>query len=299
MLKTIGIWLVLFSLAVCYGKNGTENYKLVYPDNIPVNTSFNISLITSSVFPSADRLVLYIIPGEKISLQKIELKSLYANEVLNFSSSKLEGYIGQVYKTVINLEDSTLSAGMYFQILLSLSSESASKSDIKLYGVFKLGNQILGLLKSGGNDRLDDNFITANLEFYKPQKSAGKSLLFENGSSLNFSLQKINSENLLTEFWINLDNPDITFLQVFAKNYSDFQYTFSTNNYQMFILKAVNKNLSNINPYFASNNVWYHIAIDFSFTNHTITFYCNGNLISMDDIPVFLKANDLELYFSR
>ena len=299
MLKNIGIWLVFFSLAVCYGKDGTENYKLVYPSNIPINSSFDISLITSSVFSSADRLVLYIIPGEKISLQKIELKSFYINKVLNFSSSSLEGYAGQVYKTVINLEDSTLSAGTFFQILLNFNSESNSKSDVKFYGVFKAGNQYLGSLKSSESDQLEDNFITANLEFYKPQKSAGKSLLFENGSSLNFSLQKIQAENLLTEFWIKLNNPRLTFLQISAKNYSDFQYTFSTNSYQMLLLKAFNKNLNNMDPHFTSEHVWYHIAIDFSFINHSITFYCNGNLISRDDIPVFLKANDLEFNFQN
>ena len=299
MLKTIGIWLIFFSLTVCYGKDGTDNYKLVYPDNIPVNSSFNISLITSSIFPSADRLVLYIIPGEKISLQKIELKSFYANEVLNFSPSKLEGYIGHVYKTVINLEDSTLSAGTYFQVLINLRSESTSKSDVKLFGLFKLGDQILGSLKSSESDQLEDNFITANLNFYQPQKSAGKSLLFDNGSSLNFSFQKIETENLLTEFWIKLNNPKMTFLQISGRNYSNFKYSFSTNNYQMLIIKADNKSLSNLYPSFASNHVWYHIAIDFSFINHSIAYYCNGNLISSDNIPIFLKANDLEFNFQN
>jgi len=297
MLKTINIWLVFFSIAVCYGMDGSKNYKIVYPSNIPENSSFNISLITSNIFSSADRLDLYIIPGDKISLKKIELKSLYTNEVLNFSSSELKGYTGQVFKAVINLDDSTLSSETYFQVLMSFNSESVSRSDVKFYGVFKEGDQILGPLQQSEKDALGDNFITANFRFYQPQKRAGKSILFEGGSSLNFTLNKVQSNNLLTEFWLKLDKSKTTFLQVFDKNFSDFQYTFSTNNYQMLIINTINKNLSNINPYFTSNNVWYHIAIDFSFSNHTISYYCNGLLILKDDIPIFLNANDLVFNF--
>ena len=298
MLKTICIWFVFFSLTVCYGKNGSDNYNLVYPKNIPVNSYFDISLITSSVFPSAERLELYIIPGEKISIKKIELRSSYKNEILNYSASTLKDFTDPVYKTVINLEDSAFSSGTYFQILMNFNSGSVSRSDVKFYGVFKDSDQVLGLLNSGGNENLE-NYITADLQFYQPQKSAGKSILFENGSSLNISMQKIQSENLLTEFWIKSNNSRFSFLHISAKNNPDFQYDLSTNNYQMLLVNKGDETINNMNSIFIGRKSWYHIAVDFSFTNHTADFYSNGKLIAEDNIPFFLNASDLIFNFQN
>ena len=287
MLKTIGILSILFS------KDGGENYKLIYPENIPENSSFDVSLTTSNLYPSADSLEFYIIPGEKITLKKIGLKSLFENKSLKFSLSNLKGISDPVYETIINLKDSALSTGTYFQILMNFNSRSTSKSNIKFYGIFKDGDQVVGLLNSNENNDLEENLIAANLRFYLPQKSAGKSVLFEDNSYLNFSFQKIQSKNLLIEFWAKLSNPQLDFLQVTVKNNSILQYNLSINHYQMLVMQSADSNISILNPYFISKKSWYHIAVEFSFVDHQISLYCDGNLVAKDEIPAYLTANDL------
>jgi hypothetical protein len=299
MLKTIGILSILFSLAVCFAKDGGENYKLVYPKNIPVNSPFDVSITTSNLYPSADSLEFYIIPGEKITLKKIELKSLFENKSLKFSRSSLKGVSDPVYETIINLKDSALSTGTYFQILMNFNSRSTSNSNIKFYGIYKDGGQVVGLLNSNESNDLEENIITANIRFYKPQKSAGKSVLFENNSYLNFSLQKIQSKNLLTEFWAKLSNPQLDFVQISAKNNSIFQYGLSINHYQMLVMQSADSNISILNPYFISKKSWYHIAVDLSFVNHQISLYCDGKLVAKDEIPAYLTANHMKINFQN
>ncbi len=299
MLKTIGILSILFSLAVCFAKDGGENYKLVYPENIQENSSFDVSITTSNLYPSADSLEFYIIPGERITLKTIELKSLFENKSLKFFHSSLKGITDPVYKTIINLKDSALSAGTYFQILMNFNSRSTSNSNIKFYGIYKDGDKVIGLLNSNENNNLDENFITANLKFYLPQKSAGKSVLFEDNSYLNFSFQKIQSKNLLTEFWAKLSNPQLDFVQISAKNNSIFQYGLSINHYQMLVMQSADSNMSILDPYFISKKSWYHIAVELSFVNHKISLYCDGNLVAKDEIPAYLTANDIQINFQN
>ena len=298
MLKTISIWLSFLLFTVAFGKSGFENYKLVYPKYIPVNASFDVSLITSNIFPNSDRLELFILPNSNLSLQRIELKSIYKSTDLPFSSASLNSYDGTVYKAVIDLTDTTLASGIFFQILMNFKSEYTSRSMFNIYGAFKKGNKIVGSLVPGSNNNnLESNFIPVNLNFYKPQKNAGKSLQFSKGSFVKFKMNNISVNNLLTEFWIKFNGIQKSFLQLTSRNNSDFNYTLSLNPFQMLLVKAGAGNIQFINPYFVGKKSWYHISADISFNDHLIYFYCNGHLISKNQIPFFLKPNDLEIEF--
>ncbi len=298
MLKTVFIWLSLAVFTLCYGKNNPENYKLVYPKYIPVYSNFDVSLITSDIFPGADRLELYVLPDGNISLQKIELKSIYESTGLSFSAALLRGYDGDAYKTVINFSDTTLTSGIFFQILMNFKSESASRSSLNFYGVFKKGSKIVGSLAAGNGD-MQSNFIPVNLNFYRPQKNAGRALLIGRDSFIRFNMNNIPVHNLLTEFWIKFSGVQNSFLQITSKDNPDFNYSLSLNPFQMLLVKAGSGPLKFIDPYFAGKKSWYHISADISFSDHLIYFYCNGKLIAQSQIPFFLKPENIEYEFSN
>ncbi len=299
MLKTIFIWFSFVFFTVSFGQSGTENYKLEYPKYIPLNSSFDVSLITSDVFPGADSLILYVMPGPGLTLRRVELKSYSLDTVLTFAGASLNGYNGNAVKTIINFDDSTISSGSYFQVLLNFNSEFVTSSSFKIYGIFVRGDTVLGSLVNGNLYDLESNFIPVNLNFYKPQKDAGKSLLLGKGSLLSFSMKNLSANNLLIEFWAKFNGVQNSFLNITSKSNTDFNYSLSVTPFQMLVVDSDEDTPQSLNPYFTGFKSWYHISADISFGKNMIYFYCNGSLISSEQIPYFLNPDDLEFNFTN
>ncbi len=297
MLKTIGILLAFIFVSVGIAKSGEDNCRLVYPREIPVNSSFDISLVTSNSDAGADRLEFYILPLNRISLNSIELQSLAEKKQLSFSPVQLEDY-GTAYKCVINLKDSVLSQGVFFQILMNFKSESVLSSGVKFAGYFMKGNRILAKLStSRSNLTADGDYITADLNFYKPMKSAGKSLLVGRNSSLQASLNNINPGNLLLTFWLKPSLPSTEFLKVYQKGTSDTLFSLGTNAFQMLSVKSKTAGDEYVSPYFISRKVWYNISADFSFDSKYAAFNCNGHLLLKSRLRKLVEPDNLIFNF--
>ena len=300
MLKTIYLLVIGGILFSCFAEKKEDSYKIFYPKNIPVNSSFNVAVITSKMFSYADTLELYILPGDEISLLNIGLKSYNFNEALSFKPASLAGVSGNLYKTDIDLTDSSLSAGVFFQILMNFKAEYGSGSSLKIYGEFKSGDKIVGTL--GNNnfmDNIEDQFITSQLKFYQPLKNAGKCLRFVKDSQFQVSLKNVSAKNLLTEFWMKLDSPGSRIFKISSIKNSNLSYSLSVNAFQMLVVKASGNSLAAANPVFISSGCWYHVAVDFSLTDRSISFYCGRTLISQADLPSFLNPDDLIFTFQN
>lgn len=285
MIKIYTISILLFSCFLAYSQTPQEYYKISEPENVPLNSPFDISLITSNVFPDADTLELYIMPGEKISLNSVKLNSFTKKTALNYELSSLDNYDGTTYKTNINLKDTTLSHGTFFQILINFSNNGIENSKINFLGIFKKGGNVLGYLNSSKNS----NLIEENLSFYKPQKTAERSLLFGSNSSLKYEIKISDSDkNFLVDFWLKPNEPDEDILKI-KKGNSDFDI--STNIFQVISCFSKNNHQEYANPLFISLKSWNHISILFSFDNNSIYFYCNGILSSEYRLPAFLNKN--------
>ena len=297
MLKTIGIILAVYCFAFGAAKNAPDGYKLSYPKFVPAFSTFDISFITSNNFHDAEKLEIYIIPDSKVSLNKIELRSLYKNKNLNFVPVSLPDAPSQAYKATIPLFDTAIAPGIFFQVLLGFKSESASSSVIKLMGIYKTGDKIIGRINSGAGNGFDNKYITVNLNFYKPQKNAGNSLWFTRNSQLKISLQQTNSQNLLTEFWIKASGNQTKFLELKNTERHDFSYSFSTNPFQMLIVKRDGRLIDNLNPVFISKKDWYHVSIILSFIKNSADFYCNGLFLGKTQLPPFTNPDDIIFIF--
>lgn len=293
---------VLFLFVFCFSvfaQKNEDSYKISCPSYIPINSSFDISLVTSNRYAKADTLEFYILPDEKLSLNSVELNTTSWKSELNYKAANIEGYSGQGYKCIIDLADSALTPGSFFQFLLRFRSENSVKSYVKFFGIFKGKGKILGYINSKVQNRpiRESDYLTAPVEFYKVQRVAGKALNFTHNAYLDFSFNELESENILTEFWIKLSNPEEQIFKIKNKNLPEFQYSISTNSFQ--ILSAESKSGSQVysNPCFLSLKCWYHISVLFSIENNTVSFYSNGNLVAKYKLNYSINAKDLSFEF--
>jgi hypothetical protein len=300
------LFIIIFSIAPC-AKNSADRYKIAVPKFIPINSSFDISLITSpkdrseNYIKSADQLELYILPDERLYINKVELHSIYQTAQLSFSQSVLENYIGSVYKTVIDLSDSSFSPDTYFQILINMRSENTLNAVVKFYGVFKQNGKVLGYLVNNADSFLnfDNRLITTELKFYRPQRSAGRALQLGKKSIFEISPENIETNSLLVEFWIKLSAEDITFLRIKNKETGSIEFSLRTNEFQMLNLSSDQNTSVSIKPYFAAKKTWLHVSVHFLIDDNQVFFYCNGVIFSRYQVKSVIKPGALVFDFSN
>lgn len=287
---------ILFSLCLfAYSQAQQEYFKISNPKSVPLNSSFDISFITSNSFPEADTLELFIMPGERISLNSVRLNSFTKNTALDYETSTLDNYDGIAYKININLKDTILSQGTFFQVLMNFSNDGIENSNINFLGIFKNNGKVLGYLRSEKNN--NSNLIEEKLSFYKPQKTAERSLLLSNNSSLKYEIKIPDTDkNFLAEFWLKLNDSGAEVLKI-KKGNSDFNI--STNIFQVISCFSKNNHQEYANPVFISLKSWNHISILFSFKNNKLYFYCNGILSSEYKLPAFLTGKNFIFEFGN
>ncbi len=296
MLKNLYILFVVLCVSLSiYAKNGEDSYRVFSPKYIYSNSSFDLSIITKNSYPEATEFDFYILPDDKLELNSLQLRSYDNNIDLKFYPSTLKGYIGNVYKAEIDLTQ--LTAESFFQVVSRFYSSSSSKASVKFYGIFKNSEKTLGYLqKNSENDSSDEfKFIPVKLNFYKPQKSAGKCLKLENEASLDFSLPEFNKEKLLFEFWFKTSTSNFDFLNIINKETQKGEFKLSINAFQMLNVVGFENDQVYINPFFISKDSWYHFAIEISKKDNTVEFYCNGNLISENKVNEIFNPSSLEV----
>jgi hypothetical protein len=293
MLKTIKILLVFLCSAVVLGKNTDDNYKLVYPKYIPQNSSFEISLVTNNRFHSAGKLELYVIPDERVNLNKIEFKSIYETRKLSFSSVYLDVISSNAYKTELDLSDSTIFPDAFFQLVFTFKSGNAPGANVKFYGIYKSKDKILGYLASSPET---ENTINTNLSFFRSQKSAGRAVQVTKQSSLEVVPVELNVQNLLAEFWVKLNDPYLTILKIYNLKDPDISLNLGTNEFQMLSVNSQH-HIEYLAPFFISKKAWYHIAVHYSKSKGKMYFYCNGMMFAKYNADNFNSADDIAFKF--
>ncbi|HVO76291.1 MAG TPA: hypothetical protein VMT35_19875, partial [Ignavibacteriaceae bacterium] len=115
--------LLLFFPGTVFTQVGEKNYRFHFPEFIPVNSSFEVSLVVANSYINADRLEVYFISEENIELTKLKYKSFYSFNYIPFKRAYLNGYEDKVNKAEIYLDRSGPSAGEFFQLIFSLKAE--------------------------------------------------------------------------------------------------------------------------------------------------------------------------------
>ena len=127
---------------------------------------FDVSLTITNTFPEADRFELLVLPGNAISLNKAEYKSVYEFAKLNLLDADIEDYQGEASYITVNLNDSSRSGGTVSQIIMNFKAEQTNTSGIKFRGAFKKGDTVLAYLNSP-KDMTDENFLETTINEIK------------------------------------------------------------------------------------------------------------------------------------
>lgn len=289
------LFFIFFLCRAGVSQTEEKNYRLICPDYILLNTSFEVSLIITNAFLDADHLELYFITGEDLDLSKIKLKSLYSFNYIPFKKTSLEHFSGNVFRTDIPLNINKQIPGDFFQVILTLMSGDSEESEFKVLAKFMDSSKVLGLL----GDEEKDNIISAHLNFFKPQKNAGKALQLKNNSLFSVWFPDLNSDSLLAEFWLKTSGLPFNFLTVKSRLNLQEEFYFSTNDFQMFSVQSDEVYFSELKPGFISKNAWYHFEILFLFRERIISVYCNGELLSQKELTALISPEDLEFVFNN
>jgi hypothetical protein len=298
MFRATVILFIFWLFSQVFAQERESNYYLVYPKFTPSGSSFDVSLTITNTFPEADKFELLIFPENRISLNKAEYKSVYESFKLNSQSAKTNGFSNDTSYVTVELNDSSRAAGIVFQIIMSFRSRQSDLSEILFRGAFKNGDSVLAYLDSPGDVDIE-NFITADINFYKPQKIADRALLFNEDSFLKVNIRKNIDHNLLVEFWVKLNNQGIDFLKVSRDNYLQPDFKLFTNKFQMMSVSSNLWSQTFLKPYFVGKRSWYHITIVTSKKNESISFYCNGTLFKKNNLPDFFELDNLNLVFGN
>ena len=302
MFKQINIMLCFLLFFAFDRATAQDNFKIFSPDFIPSNNSFEISIITSKKFPEADKLNIFISPDLSLVINKIILLTNDENLQIPFHTEFMKEYSEPFQKMSLDLTDtSRFSDEEFFQIVISLKSATVNSNNLKFFGEFIRGEEILGYLANSESKINSDTDHIYNLSFnyYQQYSTAGDAASLIQGSYLNIPLVYNFDEVLAVEFWIKVKNSPSTFLEIINWATNRVEYSLSINDNQMLTLSSMNDELLLIKSFFISENIWYHFNINFEKEKSEFSFFCDENELVRFKVQNKIEFDNLVLHFQN
>lgn len=274
-----------------------ENYSIKYSKYIPINSPFEVSFITSKIFPAANELVITSLPDARTNLNSVELRSENFDQKIPFTILNNRADLkSSIIK--INFNDSIFSSSEFFQILFKFKSESTTEARIKFEAAFYKDNVLLGYLIKSDDDNEKENLAVVNISFYKPQNVTGSCLELKSNSKLFIDLNKDLLKNVLVQFWFKNQGQNNNFVKLTDRISGKTQFELGVNKYQMLEVQATNQSTDFINAFFVSSQAWNYLTLHFSFEEKKIYLYCNSILFARLNLPFdfISEATHLDFY---
>jgi len=302
MFKQINIMLC-FLLFFAFGHSSAQdNFKVFVPEFIPSNGTFEVSIITSKKFPESEKLNIYFKPDFSLIINKIELWTREDKKQLSVQSEFVEEYSEQYQKVSIDLTDTSLfSDESFFQLVVYLKSAQTTTNYLKFFGEFLSEEKILGFLTSTDSKIISSEQNIYNLSFSYYEKSflpESAASLTEN-SYFNVPLVYNFEEVLAVEFWIKFKDSYSTFLEIINWETNWIEYYLSINENQMLVITSNDNEQFPIKPFFISQDIWYHVNINFNKQDGELEFFCNDEELARNKIQKYVAFDNLVLHFQN
>lgn len=302
MLKRLNIILCFLLIFSFDWTSAHDNFKVFFPEFIPSNGNFEVSIITSKKFPEAEKLDIYLLPDFSLNIIKVELWTRDNKKQIpvrkDFITESSESY----QKVSIDLFDTTrLENEEFFQLVIKLKSTHTNRNSLKFYGEFVREEKIVGYLTNSESKIISNitNQYVLCFEYYEKYSTAEYAASLIQNSYLNVPLI-YNFENVFAfEFWMKAKNFNSTFLEIVNWETNWIEYYISINENQMLEINSKENNLFRIEPFFISQNIWYHFNLNFDERNHEISFFCNEEELARIKIINFLEFDNLVLHFQN
>ncbi len=278
MFKQLNIMLCFLLFFTFDWATAQDNFEIFIPSYIPSNSSFEISMITSKKFPASDKLEIYFNAGISLNINKIMLLTQNNTTQLEYHNEFSNEFSKDFKKISIDLSDSTyFSDNSFFQIIINLKSNKKSQNNLSFFGKFYDGENVLGYLKNSDIEKVDEteNLYNLTFKYYQKKSVAGKSVSLVQGSYLNVPIVYHFEESLIADFWMKVNNPALSIIEIINWESNRVEYSLSVNENQMLVITTGKNKVQPAKPFFISENCWYHFKISFDKINSGLVFYCS------------------------
>lgn len=309
-MRTFLYILFLFQTVFPGGLNSNINWKdkgitrLEIPSFIPVSTSFEVSLISISPTNEIDEIEIFFITEERLQIQKAELftsTGVYKFNIQNTSGSS---------KLNIRIDSTILHSNSFFQVLLSFRGTQQNSARFRVNGNYKLNNKFVknftfkedelnSISEKKDLSKDSTSILNGSLTFYKPQRTAGKAITFNDKGKMIVTLPENIGSNILLDFWLKVQESDISFLKLINSLTGSKRFEISISKNQLLGVESANNEFDFKDNLFISKRNWYQITIYFSFINKTISFYKNGKLFYRGKLTELLNSGNIKIEFSN
>lgn len=303
MTKLLNILFITFCIWG-WAQNYSPVVELQFPKQIPLNSTFDISLVSDNSVIEADALNLYMISDNKLDVNSAEV--ITENDVLPVTilHSALTGEIQNVHLAKIQFKSNELLHNSFFQLIINFSHFGPDDFKVKFFGEFVRENKVVYSI--GNSDKTSNqkkNDLLAEIKTYKPEKFISNAAKFDTGSNLKINLNEITADKLWIGFWIKFNGSCPDFIELIDKKNDDPFLKISLSQSQKLILTNQNEEILNSDAPFLSKKIWNHLGIEMNTIDRIISFYSSGIIFakqSFNNLPVFkdlifaLKNNSLQ-----
>jgi hypothetical protein len=302
MFKLINTIVCFLLISYVFPVNAQDNFKVFFPEFIPSNESFEVSIITSKKFAEADKLDIYFLPDISLDIIKIELWTDESKIYIPFNPGYVQKYAAQFRKVSINFSDTTLlPEDAFFQIVISLKTSKVNSNGIKFFGEYSGSGEILGYLASSDSRIISDtpDLYKLTFNYYEKYFTAETAASLSHNSYLNVPLVYNFDEQLVFEFWIKFRNYRSSFLEIINWETNLIGYYLAVNANQMLLINSRDNESLQIKPFFISTEAWYHFMLNFDKRNQEISVICNDEELAVIKIENYLDFENLVSHFQN
>lgn len=239
-------------------------FKADYPDYVPKNKSFEISVISRITDSRCNEMHFYLLVERSVSLESITYIDDFIKKNLKFREADFHDFYGKAFRVEINLDEFGLTHDVFYQLILKLNAYNSHDTKVAFgFECFYPNNHVRTFSSY--------DFLTANnplpivpIRFYEPQTKAGEALVLKHQSYFNIDFKsKDEQENILIEFWAKTGNRDKPFFKLVNNSLREtiLDLTINKNN---ILISNESEGDEYYQDFFISENSWVHYSIKLS-----------------------------------
>lgn len=269
--------------------------KVDAPEYLPVNSTFEVSLLTKIIPEDITSVKLYILIDDKVRMKRVEhVMGEKANELIT-KYHALHDYFGKSYEINLLQLNPDVIFDTPFQLRLLFEPYSND--------LIEIGYGFEYVMKNGRVERYSSftgyeyDVPVSYVAFYEPQQIAGKALSVNNGAKFELSLADKNIENnLLIEFWKKSNKSSGAFFNIFDSKSLDTLFSVGRTKGNVVTINCPGDLSTNRNK-IVGNNEWAFYSLLYSKAANTFELYVNGKSVYTSRINGFIDYRNLSLAF--
>lgn len=285
------VWaLLIFVPVFITGQNKSIFFSVNSPEFIPYGKPFEIFANLKFSDIQFDEVNFYIISESRIPLQEISIYNSFNSVKRRGEQSEFGGYT-QAFRINLSKADTLFDFSTYFRIKFALNSFYEENARLN-YAVEYIKNKkiILTLTSFGRNPQLSQTALS----FYKPQQTAGRSMMLQEGGEFGMEVNTAGGkEFLLTEFWVKLNGVKSDFFRISGSAAVENYFSLGINENSFIYLNDFGR--AGYTGTSLSRNAWHHFS--FFMADGRLKLYYGKRLLYENEMSKTLQDEDLKLLF--